>query len=114
PDEIDKIRELVRMILVAHDFHVVLVSSEKEALQSIDSEGASAIVMTSDIALGWDKPKGLIDHLKDKIPTLTIIRQLPYEMDQFKEVYYPPKHEVCYTPFGPTELLEKLTSVLQS
>ena len=51
---------------------------------------------------------GLMEAVKGKIPTVTLItessrRQSGYRW--FNEVFHPPLHEYCTTPFGLDELL---------
>jgi CheY-like chemotaxis protein len=101
---------VVSEFLQQEGFSVLTASSREEALSIIQSQKLGGIVMVSDWAMAdyESETAGLMEAVKGKIPTVTLITESSRQQSGyrwFNEVFDPPLHEYCTTPFGLDELL---------
>src|SRR5262245_15122706 len=79
PDEWEHVpsyEEFTSKTLRSEGYDVIVVSSYENALKVIQSQKLLAVVMISDWAMEQDDGSpGLIEYLKDKVPTYSLITQ---------------------------------------
>lgn len=95
-------------------FNVLTASSPGEALSLIQSQKLGGIVLVSDWAMADDKDEmaGLMETVKGKIPTVTLITESSRQRSGYRwfdEVFQPPFHEYCTMPCD----LDALLSFMQ-
>ncbi len=91
-------------------FNVLTTSSPEEALSIIQSQRLSGIVMVSDWAMAncEDETAGLMEVVKGKVPTVTLITESSRQQSGYRwfaEVFQPPLHEYCTMPCDLDQLL---------
>lgn len=83
-------------------YNVIPAFSYEDALKIIQTQYLSAVIMTSDWAMRQDDGSlGLMEYLKDKVPTYSLITQTTIRKvgnDWFNELYDRPKHEYQHMP----------------
>jgi len=115
----DEWREMLQQVLEQAGFSVLLADSKNEALSIIQMQSPSAVVMISDWALESDKGKadGLMESVKGKIPTVSLISQRTWQDARYRwfdYLYHPPLHEYCSVPVGREELIVRLEKALKA
>ncbi len=98
---------------------MLLADSKDEALSIIQTQGPNAIVMISDWALesGRGKADGLMEFLKGKVPTVSLISQRTWQDARdrwFAYLYHPPLHEYCSVPVDQEELIGRLEETIRA
>jgi DNA-binding NtrC family response regulator len=115
----DEWREILQQVLEQAGFFVLLADSKDEALSIIQMQSPSAVVMISDWALESDEGKadGLMESLKGKVPTVSLISQRTWQDARdrwFNYLFHPPLHEYCSVPVGREELIVRLEKTLKA
>ena len=98
-------------------FNIIGAFTYKDALEIIQSQHLSAVVMTSDWAIKQDDGSpGLIESLKSKVPTYSLITQTTlYRVgyDWFDELYEHPRHEYQSMPAAIDAVVNWLRQVVK-
>jgi DNA-binding NtrC family response regulator len=112
----DNWRDEVCKFLEQEGFTVLVATSRDNALALAQSRRLCAIVVTSDWAMASEDGKtvGLIEMVKGKTPTVTLIQKTYYGRCCFDEVFHPSLHEYCTVPVAAEQLLTRLRQVIQA
>lgn len=99
-------------------YSVLLANSKDQALSIIQEQNLDAVIIISDWALESDKGKadGLMESLKGKIPTVSLISQRTWQEARerwFEYLYHPPLHEYCSIPVDREVISYRLSYVLR-
>jgi DNA-binding response OmpR family regulator len=115
----DEWREMLQQVLEQAGFSVLLADSKAEALSIIQTQSPSAVVIISDWALesGEGKADGLMESVRGKTPTVSLISQRTWQDARdrwFDYLYRPPLHEYCSVPVGREEIISRLEKTLKA
>ena len=97
-------------------FVVVEAFSYEDALEIIQSQNLFAVVMISDWAMEQDNFPGLIEFLKDKVPTYSLITQTTMQKvgyDWFDKLYKDRMHEYQGMPSDVDAIIVWLNGISQ-
>ena len=112
----DNWRDEVCKLLEQEGFTVLVATSRDNALALAQSRRLRAIIVTSDWAMASEDGKtvGLIETVKAKTPTVTLIQRTHHGRRCFDEVFHPPLHEYCTVPVAVEELLARLGQTIRA
>jgi DNA-binding response OmpR family regulator len=96
-----EVREGVCQILEENGWPVLVANSAEEAHHIAQSRPLRAIVVTADWALAGTP--GLVEQVKGKIPTLTLMYNNPGG-DWLTQIYARPQHDYVWLPLAAKEL----------
>jgi DNA-binding NtrC family response regulator len=111
-------RNDIEAILEKENYVVVMAAAKDEALQLLDSRQWGGFITTADWVIEDIDTMSLIERIKGKMPTLTLITEESVEQFGFGQVidktYLSAIHQFCTVPFSSEELIGRLHRAIES